>query len=97
MFGIITSVGIRIYTILTKWKREDNLIIDMRYNAVYQKHGKWYLGWIEEVPGVNTQGSTLAEAKENLKEALMLVLEVGKKILEEERPRGRMIRERIAI
>ena len=45
-----------------------------QFTAIYQKHGKWYLGWVEEIPGVNTQGKTLKEAKENLKEALDMVL-----------------------
>lgn len=69
----------------------------MQYTAVFLKHGKWYLGWVEEVPGVNTQGATLAEAKDNLKEALSLVLEVGKMMLEKELPRGKLIRERFAM
>ena len=69
----------------------------MSFTAVYQKHGKWFLGWVEEVPGVNTQGKTLKEAKENLKEALWLVLETSKTLLERERPRGRVIRERLAV
>lgn len=43
--------------------------------AVYKKQGKWYLGWVEEIPGVNTQGKTLAECKENLKDALFLIIE----------------------
>lgn len=46
-----------------------------QFTAVYKKRGKWYLGWVEEIPGVNTQGKTLKEAKENLKEALLLGLE----------------------
>lgn len=46
-----------------------------QFTAVYKKSGKWHLGWIEEIPGVNTQGRTLKEAKENLKEALLLVIE----------------------
>lgn len=49
-----------------------------QFTAVYKKDGKWYLGWVEEVPGVNTQGRTLKEVKENLKEALHLVLEANK-------------------
>lgn len=49
-----------------------------KLTAVYKKSGKWYLGWIEEIPGVNTQGKTLQEAKENLKEALFLILETNK-------------------
>mgnify|MGYP001617791867 CR=1 FL=1 len=49
-----------------------------QFTAVYKKSGKWYLGWVEEVPGVNTQGKTLKEVKENLKEALFLVLETNR-------------------
>lgn len=56
------------------------LLINMKqqFTAVYKKQGKWYLGWIEEIPGVNTQGRSLREVKENLKEALSLVLEVSR-------------------
>jgi len=49
-----------------------------QFTALYKKQGKWYVGWIEEIPGVNTQGRTLQEAKLNLKEALNLVLETNK-------------------
>ena len=49
-----------------------------QFTAIYQKQGKWYLGWIEEIPGVNTQGRTLREAKENLAEAFRLVLETNR-------------------
>ena len=45
-----------------------------KFTAVYKKSGKWYSGWVEEIPGVNTQGKTLAETKTNLKEALGLLL-----------------------
>ncbi len=45
------------------------------FTKVYKKRGKWYLAWVEGVPGVNTQGKTLIEAKRNLKEALALVYE----------------------
>ena len=47
-----------------------------QFTAVYKRSGKWYLGWVEELSGVNTQGRTLAEARKNLEEALTLVLEV---------------------
>ncbi len=46
-----------------------------QFTAIYKRSGRWHLGWIEEIPGVNTQGRTLKEVKENLKEALILVLE----------------------
>jgi predicted RNase H-like HicB family nuclease len=51
-----------------------------QFTAIYKKSGKWYLGWIEEIPGVNTQGKTLNETKENLKEALFLILETNRLI-----------------
>ena len=53
-----------------------------KLTAVYQKRGKWYLGWVEEIPGVNTQGRTLKETKENLKEALALVIEISRAFTE---------------
>ena len=40
------------------------------------------MAWVEEVPGVNTQGRNLKEAKENLKEALELVLETNRALAE---------------
>lgn len=46
-----------------------------QFTAIYKKDKKWYSGWVEEVPGVNTQGKTLKETKENLKEALSMVIE----------------------
>ena len=48
------------------------------FTAIYKKSGKHYMGWIEEIPGANTQGKTLKEAKENLKEALLLILETNR-------------------
>ena len=54
------------------------------FTAVYQKRGNRYVAWIEEVPGVNTQGNTKKEAKENLKEALFLILEANKKLAEKQ-------------
>ena len=49
-----------------------------QFTAIYTKKGKWYVAYVEEIPGVNTQGRTLAEAKRNLKEALILVLEANR-------------------
>ena len=68
-------------------------MIDMPYTSAYIKRGKWYIGWVEEVPGVNTQGKTLKELRNNLKEALVLVLEASKEEIKKEHPRGRIMRE----
>lgn len=43
--------------------------------AIYKKTGKWYTGWVLEIPGVNTQGKTITEVRKNLKEALSEFLE----------------------
>jgi predicted RNase H-like HicB family nuclease len=55
------------------------------FTAVFQKHGRWYVAYIEEIPGVNTQGRTMAEARENLKEALELILQVNRSLLPRDR------------
>ena len=55
-------------------------MVNREFTAVYKKHGKWVLAWIEEIPGANTQGRTQKEARENLKEALGLVLEENRKL-----------------
>lgn len=65
------------------------------FTAMYKKSGKWYLGWIEEIPGVNTQGKTLRETKENLREALELILEVNRKFTQRGLPKGKILRESI--
>jgi predicted RNase H-like HicB family nuclease len=49
-----------------------------RFSAVYEKHDKFWIAWVEELPGANTQGRTLKEARENLKEAVKLVIETNR-------------------
>jgi len=68
-----------------------------RFTAIYKKSGKWYLGWVEEIPGVNAQGKTLKEVKENLKEALLLILETNRILNKKEFPKGRVIRESLLV
>jgi predicted RNase H-like HicB family nuclease len=46
-----------------------------QFTSVIEKRGRWYVAYIEEIPGVNTQGRTISEARRNLKEALTLVIE----------------------
>ena len=49
-----------------------------RFTAVYEHRGEWWIAYVEEIPGANTQGATLEEARENLKEAVQLVLEANR-------------------
>ena len=51
--------------------------------AVFQKVPGGYVGFVEELPGANTQGRTLAEARKNLTEAVELVLDANRKLAEE--------------
>lgn len=67
-----------------------------QFTAVYKKSGHWYLGWVEEIPGVNTQGRTLKETKSNLKEAVLLVIEASR-LLAGGKEEPDVIREPLAI
>jgi predicted RNase H-like HicB family nuclease len=58
--------------------------MEMKLTAVFQKSPYGYIGYVEELPGANTQGKTLKEARENLIEAIRLVLEANRQIMEEE-------------
>ncbi|MBI5573869.1 MAG: type II toxin-antitoxin system HicB family antitoxin [Elusimicrobia bacterium] len=65
------------------------------YTAVYEKRGKWYIGYVDEIPGVNTQGKTLSEVKKNLKEALKLILEANKQLSQKETKPEKILKEPI--
>lgn len=49
-----------------------------KYTAVIQKDGRWWIGWVEEVPGVNSQGKTRKELLDNLHDALKEALEMNR-------------------
>lgn len=61
--------------------------------AVFQKVPEGYIGYVEELPGANTQGETLDETRENLKEAVELVLEANRQLAEESLIGSDVIRE----
>ena len=48
------------------------------YTAVIQQDGDWWIGWVEEVPGVNSQGKTREELLDNLRDALEEALEMNR-------------------
>lgn len=45
-----------------------------KYTAVIIKSGKWYASFVKELPGAHSQGKTVKEAKENLREAIKMVI-----------------------
>jgi predicted RNase H-like HicB family nuclease len=52
--------------------------MDSGYTAVVQRDGDWWIGWIQEIPGVNSQGRTRDELLENLGSALDEALEMNR-------------------
>ncbi len=66
-----------------------------KLTAIFQKSPYGYIGYVEELPGANTQGKTLEETKKNLIEAIRLVLEANKQIMEEELEGKEFTREEI--
>jgi predicted RNase H-like HicB family nuclease len=54
----------------------------MKLTAVYMKVPEGYVAFLEELPGANTQGETLEEARANLKEAVTMVLDANRELCE---------------
>lgn len=48
------------------------------YTAVVRQDGRWWIGWVEEIPGVNSQGESREELMENLQSALQEMLELNR-------------------
>ncbi len=71
--------------------------MENRFTAVFEQVGEWWMGYVEELPGANTQGRTLDEARENLKEAIQLILEANRELSRREAAGHDVIREQIAV
>lgn len=69
----------------------------LQLTAVFRKVPEGYIGFVEELPGANTQGSTLEEARENRQEAIALVLEANRELIEVAASGGEVIREPITV
>jgi len=67
------------------------------YTAVIQKIKGWYIGYVEELPGANTQGKTLKEVRENLHEAVELILLSNRELMKKQHRGKKVIREKIAV
>ena len=69
----------------------------MHLTAVFQKVPEGYIGFVEELPGANTQASTLEEARASLAEAVELVLEANRAMAEETIEGKEVIREKMPL
>ena len=65
----------------------------MKLTAIYMRVPEGYVAFIEELPGANTQGSTIEGARENLREAVELVLEANREMTEQSMEGAAVIRE----
>jgi predicted RNase H-like HicB family nuclease len=69
----------------------------LNLTAVFSQVPEGYIAFVEELPGVNTQGETLEEARSNLGEAIQLVLEANRALSEEMLSGKTVIREAVSL
>lgn len=69
----------------------------LTFTAVYEQDGDWWIGYVEELPGANTQGRTLDEARANLKEAVQLVLEANRELARRDAAGRDVVREELVL
>jgi predicted RNase H-like HicB family nuclease len=67
------------------------------FTAVFERDGDWWIGYVEELPGANTQGKTLDEARENLKEAIQLILEANREQAKLQAAGREVVREELTV
>ncbi|AKV67874.1 MAG: type II toxin-antitoxin system HicB family antitoxin [Microcystis aeruginosa Ma_QC_Ch_20071001_S25] len=69
--------------------------MQLKLTKIFQKVPEGYIGFVEELPGANTQGETLEETRSNLEEAIELVLEANRMLAEEQLQGQEVIRESV--
>jgi predicted RNase H-like HicB family nuclease len=70
--------------------------MDLQCTAVFRRVPEGYIAFVEEFPGANTQGVSLEEARANLREAVVLVVEANRMLAREEAA-GAVIREPLTV
>ncbi len=69
----------------------------MELTAVFKKVPEGYIAWVEDLPGANTQGATLDEARENLREAIRLVFEANRELAQRDLQGELVIKEPVSL
>jgi predicted RNase H-like HicB family nuclease len=72
-------------------------VMDLQFTAVFRQVPEGYIGFVEELPGANTQGTTLEEARANLQEAVAMILEANRELAQQATGPGPIIREPLKI
>ncbi len=68
-----------------------------QFTAVYRRVAHGYIGYVEELPGANTQGATLEEARTNLEEAVLLVMQANRDLASVDAEGQDLIREPLRV
>jgi predicted RNase H-like HicB family nuclease len=55
-----------------------------KFSAVFEQVNDWWFGYVEELPGANTQGRSLDEVRENLKETVQSIIETNRELTRRE-------------
>ena len=71
--------------------------MESKFTAVFEKDGDWWIGYVEELPGANSQGKSLEETRENLKEAIAMVIEANRELTKRETEGKEVIKEQISV
>jgi len=71
--------------------------MESTFTAIFEKAEDWYIGYVEELPGANTQGRTLEETRENLREAIELILISNRELAEMGLAGKQFVREEIKV
>ena len=71
--------------------------MELQFTAVFRPVPEGYIGFVEELPGANTQGATLEETRNNLREAVLLVLEANRNLAAQEFGGAAVIREPLKV
>jgi predicted RNase H-like HicB family nuclease len=71
--------------------------MEYQLTAVYHRVNEGYIGFVEELPGANTQGATLDETRANLREAVELVIEANRALSEQDLEGAKVIREPLKV
>lgn len=67
------------------------------FTAVFEQDGAWWVGYVEELPGANVQGHTIDEARDNLRDAVALVIEANRELARREAEGREVVREELRV
>ena len=71
--------------------------MDLQFTAVFRQVPEGYIGFVEELPGANTQGATLEVARANLQEAVAMILDANRELAQQATGSGPVIREPLKV